>query len=331
MSADQRRALLEIFNAALAAVNGERVVRDWLGHHPIPGDVHLLAVGKAACAMARGAQNALQLRIANALIITKHGYAEPLPWPVHASGHPLPDAASLEAGARLKSFIGTLPADATVLVLLMILPGLALFYSGLVRTKNALSVLMQVGTVTVIGMILWALVGYSLAFTTGPTSTLDQFIGALRSVAQLLPRVRDIRRYGSAALDLCYVAAGRFDAYIGAYLDEPSPRGLAEQWTRQGWGALNYGRWASAAFDSLFAAARAVPEPARARAASSRSWPHSPSTPAGAPPSHRRRQSCCRRDAPLSTADRDTCAESADGTLCHRLKSRHRPPHRSWP
>ena len=64
-----------------------------------------------------------------------------------------------------------------VLVLLMIIPGLALFYSGLVRTKNALSVLMQVGTVTVIGMILYALVGYSLSFTTGPTAFLDQFIG----------------------------------------------------------------------------------------------------------------------------------------------------------
>jgi len=63
-----------------------------------------------------------------------------------------------------------------VFVLLMIIPGLALFYSGLVRSKNALSVLMQVGVVTVIGMIMWALVGYSLAFTTGP-GALDTFIG----------------------------------------------------------------------------------------------------------------------------------------------------------
>jgi ammonium transporter, Amt family len=64
----------------------------------------------------------------------------------------------------------------TMAVFLMIIPGLALFYSGLVRTKNALSVLMQVGTVTVIGMIMWALVGYSLSFTTGP-GTLDTFVG----------------------------------------------------------------------------------------------------------------------------------------------------------
>jgi ammonium transporter, Amt family len=64
----------------------------------------------------------------------------------------------------------------TIVVFLMIVPGLALFYSGLVRSKNALSVLMQVGTVTVIGMIMWAIVGYSLAFTTGP-GALDTFVG----------------------------------------------------------------------------------------------------------------------------------------------------------
>jgi ammonium transporter, Amt family len=63
----------------------------------------------------------------------------------------------------------------TVLVLIMILPGLALFYGGLVRTKNMLSVLMQVSTVTVIGMLLWVTVGYSLSFTDG--GDLNSFIG----------------------------------------------------------------------------------------------------------------------------------------------------------
>jgi peptide/nickel transport system substrate-binding protein len=48
---------------------------------------------------------------------------------------------------------------------------------------------------------------------------------------------------------------GRFDTYIGAWLDEPSPRGLADQWTRAGWDALNYGHYANPAFDSLFARA----------------------------------------------------------------------------
>ncbi|HKT60239.1 MAG TPA: peptide ABC transporter substrate-binding protein [Gemmatimonadales bacterium] len=45
---------------------------------------------------------------------------------------------------------------------------------------------------------------------------------------------------------------GQFDSYIGAWLDEPSPRGLAEQWTRAGWGVLNYGHYANPAFDALF-------------------------------------------------------------------------------
>jgi peptide/nickel transport system substrate-binding protein len=48
------------------------------------------------------------------------------------------------------------------------------------------------------------------------------------------------------------LAKGQFDSYIGAWLDEPSPRGLAEQWTRAGWEALNYGHYASPAFEALF-------------------------------------------------------------------------------
>src|SRR5260221_7703246 len=55
----------------------------------------------------------------------------------------------------------------TVLVLLMTIPGLALFYGGLVRSKNMLSVLMQVFYTVCIVIILWALYGYSLAFTGG--------------------------------------------------------------------------------------------------------------------------------------------------------------------
>ena len=51
------------------------------------------------------------------------------------------------------------------------------------------------------------------------------------------------------------LAKGQFDTYIGAYLDEPSPRGLADQWTRAGWGALNYGHYANPVFDSLLSAA----------------------------------------------------------------------------
>lgn len=56
---------------------------------------------------------------------------------------------------------------ATVLVILMTIPGLALFYAGMVRAKNILSVLMQVFMTFCMIAVLWALYGYSIAFTEG--------------------------------------------------------------------------------------------------------------------------------------------------------------------
>ncbi|MBW8365886.1 MAG: ammonium transporter [Rhizobium sp.] len=55
----------------------------------------------------------------------------------------------------------------TVLVIMMSIPGLALFYGGLVRSKNMLSVLMQVFSIFSLIVVLWAIYGYSLAFTEG--------------------------------------------------------------------------------------------------------------------------------------------------------------------
>jgi len=60
----------------------------------------------------------------------------------------------------------------TALVLFMTLPGLALFYGGLVRSKNVLSILMQCFAIAGVSSILWLIVGYSLAFTEG-----NNFIG----------------------------------------------------------------------------------------------------------------------------------------------------------
>ena len=62
----------------------------------------------------------------------------------------------------------------TLLVLMMTVPGLALFYGGLVRSKNILSVLMQVMVTFSLIVVLWALYGYSLAFTEG-----NAFVGGL--------------------------------------------------------------------------------------------------------------------------------------------------------
>lgn len=64
---------------------------------------------------------------------------------------------------------------ATVLVLLMTIPGLALFYGGMVRTKNMLSMLMQVFAIVCIVNVIWLLYGYSMAFTNG--GDLNSFVG----------------------------------------------------------------------------------------------------------------------------------------------------------
>ena len=61
----------------------------------------------------------------------------------------------------------------TLLVILMTIPGLALFYGGLVRSKNMLSILMQVFMIFAVIIVLWCIYGYSLAFTEG-----GKFIGS---------------------------------------------------------------------------------------------------------------------------------------------------------
>ena len=77
------------------------------------------------------------------------------------------------------------PADtafmiaATALVLLMTLPGLALFYSGMVRKKNVLATMAQSLAATAVVSLLWGLSGYSLAFTSDAGSALQPYIGSM--------------------------------------------------------------------------------------------------------------------------------------------------------
>ena len=66
---------------------------------------------------------------------------------------------------------------ATLLVLMMSIPGLALFYGGLVRSKNMLSVLSQVFMIVSLVSILWVTYGYSLTFTSG--GSLNDYVGGL--------------------------------------------------------------------------------------------------------------------------------------------------------
>ncbi len=66
---------------------------------------------------------------------------------------------------------------ATALVLLMTIPGLSLFYAGMVRSKNVLSVLMQCFAITGLMSIIWVVYGYSLAFSDG--GSMNNWIGGL--------------------------------------------------------------------------------------------------------------------------------------------------------
>jgi len=88
-----------------------------------------------------------------------------------------PDAAAAAAAAPPVPNKGdtTWMLVSTLLVILMTIPGLALFYGGLVRTKNMLSVLTQVFVIFCLIAILWVVYGYSLAFTEG--GSLKSFIG----------------------------------------------------------------------------------------------------------------------------------------------------------
>ncbi len=66
---------------------------------------------------------------------------------------------------------------ATALVLFMTIPGLSLFYGGLVRVKNVLSILMQCFAITCAASLIWLICGYSLAFTDG--GSMNSWIGSL--------------------------------------------------------------------------------------------------------------------------------------------------------
>jgi glycerate 2-kinase len=118
-----RDILLDCFRAALLAVDGRRAVQQELARLPLRGPWHLVAIGKAAAAMAQGAVDVLDSRIAGGLIVVpvdhvpagfnpaSHGLQ------VTYGSHPLPDEASLAAGQVVASFVTGLDAKAQVLFL----------------------------------------------------------------------------------------------------------------------------------------------------------------------------------------------------------------------
>lgn len=115
-----RDQLTSIYRAALSAVNGKHCVAQFLRDNPLNGEIYLLAIGKAAGAMASGAFAALSGQIKQALVITRRG--EPLTdlpnTQFMQSAHPVPDQSSIEAGQMLIRFIRRLPPKAKLLCLI---------------------------------------------------------------------------------------------------------------------------------------------------------------------------------------------------------------------
>ncbi|MBT9476127.1 ammonium transporter [Polaromonas sp.] len=92
----------------------------------------------------------------------------PVAMPAPAAAAAAPEAAPAAAPAPVPNKGDTAwMLVSTILVILMVVPGLALFYGGLVRSKNMLSVLMQIMVTFSLIVVLWFIYGYSLAFTEG--------------------------------------------------------------------------------------------------------------------------------------------------------------------
>src|SRR6187401_2595744 len=94
--------------------------------------------------------------------------------PAAATAAPAPAAATATPAPTPNKGDTAWMLTSTALVLLMSVPALALFYGGLVRSKNMLSMLMQVFVVFSLITVLWCIYGYSIAFTEG-----NPFFGGL--------------------------------------------------------------------------------------------------------------------------------------------------------
>jgi Amt family ammonium transporter len=120
------------------------------------------------------------LALAVGLIVSGFAVAQDKPAEPPAAPAATADAGATEAAAAPAAAPTPNKGDtawmivATALVTLMTIPGLALFYGGMVRTKNMLAVLMQVFVIFSLLGVLWALYGYSIAFTEG-----NAFFGGL--------------------------------------------------------------------------------------------------------------------------------------------------------
>jgi Amt family ammonium transporter len=134
-----------------------------------------VAADEPPAAAAPGAPGAAPAAAAPAPATAAPAAAAPAAAAPAAATPPAPTAPYVTTFDKINSGDTAWMLTSTALVLMMTIPGLALFYGGMVRKKNVLSTLMQSFAITCLVTVLWWAIGYSLAFTPGSTPYLGGF------------------------------------------------------------------------------------------------------------------------------------------------------------
>jgi len=149
----------------------------WLSRSFVAAAAALLIMGGSAHAQAAAAPSDGTTVIAQAA-------PDAAPAPAAPAAEPAPGAAAGAPAAaapppKIDSGDTAWMITSSALVLMMTIPGLALFYGGMVRKKNVLATLAQSFGATCIITVLWMIIGYSIAFTTNPDAGVNAFIGSV--------------------------------------------------------------------------------------------------------------------------------------------------------
>ena len=151
----------------------ETIMKKWISKFGLVGMMSLLLFSFSTTGMATEAVAANDALWQTTIVADMHGD--------HAE-MPVAEAAVAEEEPTLSAGDTAWMIVATILVLVMAIPGLALFYGGLVRSKNMLSVLMQVFVTFSLMSVLWVVLGYSLAFSEGNAYVGDLSLAFLKGI-----------------------------------------------------------------------------------------------------------------------------------------------------
>src|SRR5882672_1097959 len=155
--------------SARTDIRGDKMMNNitkWLGRTFVAGAAALMALSGAAFAQGAPAPDAAPPAATAAPAAPAEAAAT------------APAATATPAPPKIDSGDTAWMITSSALVLMMTIPGLALFYGGMVRKKNVLATLAQSFGATCIISVLWMIIGYSVAFTTNPSSSLNAFIGS---------------------------------------------------------------------------------------------------------------------------------------------------------